>query len=154
MQRSLVGVIEFSTTAVLRFGVTRYPNEADLLVAINRLPYRGRNTNTAAALNLLRIAGQPGGRLNLRNGVPHIAILVTDGRSNNPRSTRVAAAALHRSGIYNQVYAVGVSGADQNELRVIANDPSRVFFTTNFDRQAIEALQKNLTQSVPCTGKL
>ena len=155
LQKSLVGVIEFSNTAVLRFGVTQYPNEADLLVAINNLPYRGQNTNTAAALNLLRITSRPGGRMNLRKGFPHIAILVTDGQSGNPDATRVAAAALHADGNYNQVYAVGMSGADQDELKVIADDPSHVLFTPSFGREAIEALVKNITQQLePCTRKL
>ena len=104
--------------------------------------------NTQAALNLLRTAGQTGGMLDLRPGYVPIAIVVTDGVSNNRNATLAAASALHASNIYAQVYAVGVSGADATELNAIASDPSLVFFTSNFDNAAIAALQQNLTQQL------
>ena len=82
----------------------------------------------------------------------HIAIVVTDGASSNLGATLSAASALHASNIYDQVYAVGVSGARMTELEAIASDPSLVFFTTNFDNAAIRALQSSLTQEL-CNSK-
>ena len=136
LQGSLVGVILFSTNANVEFGVTQHTNETSLISAIHNLPYRGGGTNTAAALDLLRTAGQPGGALNLRSGYTHIAALVTDGVSSDQQATLTAASALHSSNIYDQVYAIGVSEAvnvGEAELSAIASDPSLVFSTSNFD---------------------
>ena len=154
IRRSLVGVILFSSTARVHFPVTQHTAASTLLPALNPgLPYNGGGTGTDIALNLLQTAGQPGGALQLRPGHVHIAIIVTDGISNNPIATISAARALHASNIYNQVFAVGVSGADATELNAIASDPSLVFFTSNFDSSAIAALQQSVTQQL-CNSKL
>ena len=155
LQKSLVGVILFSSSPRIEFSVTQHTDEVSLLTAIDNLPYRGGGTNTAAALDLLRTAGQPGGALNLRNGYTHVAMIITDGRSSNQQATLTAASALHSSNIYDQVYAIGVSGAVATELNAIASDPSLVFFTSNFDSNSVAALEQSVTQQLmPCVGKL
>ena len=155
LQRSLVGVISFSDLASLNFGVTQYTDQTSLLSAIGRLPYRTGFTNTAAALNLLRIAGQPGGALNLRDGFTHVAILITDGESNRGNTT-AAAHELHASNIYTEIYAVGVDRADMDELSLIASERSLVFFDSDFDSAAIASLEQSVTEMLmPCIkGKL
>ena len=153
LQRSLVGVIQFSGSVSLQFGVTQHTDQTSLLTAISNLPYRGGGTNTAGALDFLRTTGQPGGALNLRDGFTHVAIVVTDGVSSSQSATLNAASTLHASGIYDQVYAVGVSGADTTELNAIASDPSLVFFDSNFDSAAIAALEQSVTQQLmSCIG--
>jgi len=153
IQRSLVGVILFSNDATIHFPITQHTDASTLLPALNPgLPYSGGGTDTFDALDLLRTAGGDG-RLGLRLGYVHIAIVVTDGASSNLGATLSAASALHASNIYDQVYAVGVSGARMTELEAIASDPSLVFFTTNFDNAAIRALQLGLTQEL-CNSKL
>ena len=154
LQRSLVGVISFSDDAFFNFGITQHTDQASLLTAINNLPYREGFTNTAAGLDLLRTAGQPNGALNLRDGFTHIAILITDGESNRG-NTGTAANALHAANIYTEIYAVGVNRADINELRLIASEPSLVFFDGDFDSAAIASLEQSVTeQLMPCIGKL
>ena len=134
LQRYLVGVILFSNTATIQFGVTQHTDKTSLLTAIDSLPYSGGNTNTAAALDLLRTAGQPGGALNLRNDSTHIAVLVTDGASTSPQGTPIAASALHESEIYDRVYAIGVtSQVDPDELNATASSPSFVFNIEDFE---------------------
>ena len=148
-QRSLVGVILFGSTASIHFPVTQHTDASTLLPALNPgLPYSGGGTDTNEALDLLRTAGQNGGALQLRPGFAHIAMVLTDGQSNNRGLTLTAASNLHASGIYDQVYAVGVSGAVADELNAIASDPSFVFFTSNFDNTAITALQQSVTQEL------
>ena len=155
LQKSLVGVILFSSSPRIEFSVTQHTDEVSLLTAIDNLPYRGGGTNTAAALDLLRTAGQPGGTLNLRNGYTHVAMIITDGRSNNQQATLTAASALHSSNIYDQVYAIGVSGAVATELNAIASDPSLVFFTSTFDSDSVAALEQSVTQQLmSCVCKL
>ena len=147
LQRSLVGVISFSDFASIDFGVTQHTDLNSLLLAIEKIPYRAGFTNTAAALNLLRTAGKPGGALNLRDGFTHVAILITDGESNRGNTT-AAAHALRASNIYTEVYAVGVDQADMDELNLIASERSLVFFDSNFDSAAISSLEQSVTQQL------
>ena len=138
LQRGLVGVILFSHTAIIPFGVTQHIDKTSLMSAIDSLPYRGGATNTEAALDLLRTAGQPGGALNLRNDSTHIAVLITDGASTSPLATSTATSALHESEIYNQVYVIGVTDAvDPDELNAIASNPSLVFNCVDFESLVI-----------------
>ena len=148
IQRSLVGVILFDGSARVHFPVTQHTVASTLLPALNPgLPYSGGGTNIAAALNLLRTAGQTGGALRLRAGYSHIAIVVTDGVSGRA-ATATAASALHSADTYDQVYAVGVGGADPVELNSIASDPSLVLFNSTFDSAAVSALGQNITQQL------
>lgn len=152
---SLVGVILFSTQAVVSFDVTRHTNKATLVDAVSKLQHNRGDTNTANALNLLLTASQPGGRLNLRKEHSHIAIVMTDGESTNTQETITAANNLHNSGIYHQVFAVGVGIASSNsEMLAIANPNSLVFLTT-FDAADIDRLIQRLIYKLSeCTGML
>ena len=154
LQKCLVGVMLFGDSARVYFPVTQYTDAATLLPALNSLPYKEGDTDTAAALNLLRAAGQTGGALRLRSRFNHIAIIVTDGESNNEAATFAAADALHMSGIYSQVYAVGISGADATELSVIASDPTLVFFTGDFSSIPTTTLEKSIAEHLPCESML
>ena len=153
-QNSLVGAILYDSSPSLEFGVTQNTNETSLLSAITNLPYSGGGSNTSAALDLLRTAGQPGGALNLRDGYTHNAIVVTDGGSTSQSDTMNAANALHAAKVCDKVYAIGVNMNNTAELEAIASDPSLVFSTTNFDSNIVTALQQNVTQMLmPCVRK-
>jgi len=59
-QRSLVGVILFSSTASIHFPVTQHTDASTLLPALNPgLPYSGGGTDTNEALDLLRPPARP-----------------------------------------------------------------------------------------------
>ena len=147
LQDSLVGVIVFSGSVSIEFNLQQHTSKATLLPAINPgIPYPTGGTNTAAALQLLLSSAQDG-TMGVRNGHTQIAIVVTDGRSNNRRRTTAAADALHAAGIY-QVYAAGLGGADIVELNAIASDPSLVFFTDEFDMDTVIELTENFTQTI------
>ena len=136
--RSTVGVILFSTTSHIEFNLQAHTNLSALRSAINELPYNGGGTNTAEALRLLLSTAQDG-QLGLRNGSLKIAIVITDGQSNDMSATFVAADELNSSNIFD-VYAVGVGNADQTELRRIASSPELVFFTNKFDINGLQQL--------------
>ena len=150
-RRSRVGVILFGSSARVHFPVNQHIDDATLLPALNPgLPYKEGTTDTATALDLLHTAGKPGGTLELRSRFEHIAIVVTDGKSNDQKATVSAANALHMSGIYSRVYAVGISEADATELSMIASNPSRVFFSGDFSSEAISAVGQRIIQQLPC----
>ena len=148
--RSAVGVILFSSTAHIQFNLQAHTNLSTLLTAINELPYRGGGTDTAEALTLLRSTAQ-NGELGLRNDSSKVAIVITDGRSNNQSATSLAAVELHNLDIFD-VYAVGIGGANQSELRRIASNPEFVFFSTSFSSASLQQIKDGILPQF-CIGK-
>ena len=148
--RSAIGVILFNDSAHIQFNLEAYTNPSTLLSAINRLPYSGGGTNTAGALRLLLSSAQ-NGTLGLRYDSSHVAIVITDGRSNNQTETLATANLLHVSNIFN-VFTVGVIGAGLMELQRIASSPEIVFFTSSLNSSSLQLLQNNIVPKL-CTGK-
>jgi len=147
-----VAVIRFASSASVIFGLTAHDNQADLLTAINNIPYTGGGTDTAEALNLLVSNGFIGARPEVE-GVPRVAIVVTDGQSNSQSATIVAAARVHAAEPAITVFAAGIRNFNLNELRVIASSPSSRFVITipNFSRTEVERLMQALRLEV-CQG--
>ena len=147
--RSAVGVILFASTAYIRFTLQTYTNLSSLLSAINQLPYSGGGTDTDKALTLLLSTAQ-NGTLGLRNDSSKVAIVITDGQSSDRSATLSAAAALHASNIFD-VYAVGVGGANLDELEGIASNPNFVFFTSFFNSTGLQLLKSRIIPQL-CDG--
>ena len=148
-----VGVISFSYSAIAQFYLNTYHDKATLLTAINNLPYTGGSTNTSDALDLLHQQGytQANGGRQQSQAVPRIAVVITDGYSNNYTATVSAATSVHNERI--TVFSVGVGGNVNNaELDVIASDPSHVLTLTGFDTSEFDALQTTITYEA-CTCK-
>jgi len=163
---SLAAVVLFARKATIRFSLTEHTNKNNFQQAVDNIKYdevKQTGTNIPSALNLLRIAGQDG-RLALRNGTVKVAVLITDGRPNlrhlnilNSQAkagTKKAATRLHNSGIYDQVYSIGVEEhrAIGKVLKDIANPPSLVFSITGFNTTLFQELTRKLTLSF-CNGK-
>ena len=148
--RSAVGVILYDDIARIQFNLRAHTSLFSLLSAINRLPYNGGLTDTAEALQLL-LSSARNGALGLRSSSSNVAIVITDGFSNNRRATSSAASALHASNIFD-IYTVGVGGADLTELRTIASSPEFVFFTSSFTSFSLQQLQQRIIAEL-CTCK-
>jgi len=146
---SLVGVILIGKQPTLQFTLTDHPNNSALRTALGEVPFLRSRTNTAAALRLLYNSALDG-RMGLREGFPHLAIIITDGISDDRRETEAASNELHTLGIFNRVIAVGIEGADTEELNIIASDPSFVIFTAEFTPEGLSEARQNLTLEV-CT---
>ena len=167
---SLVGMMLFARHSNVHFHVQEYTNEDDLTEAIDNIVYSEipeldrTGTNIPEALDLLRTAGRSGGELRLREDptTAKIVVFVTDGRPNtkdltgnsrqqDAQNTEDAAARLHESDVYDQVYAIGIRG-NKNinfvELEYIASDLSLVYIIDDFDEQLFESLRQNLTNAV------
>ena len=129
MQESLVGVIEYGTTALINFNLLEHTSSEILLPALNSVPFSNGGNDITSAINLLRISVQDG-RMGIRDGHYHVAIFVNDG-TDVSSADMAAADALHATGIY-QVYAVGTPGTNLNNLHYIATDPSMVFSINDF----------------------
>ena len=148
--QSAVGVILYSDDAHIQFNLQAYTNLSTLLSAIYQLPYSGGGTNTAGALTLLLSSAQ-NGTLGLRSYSSNVAIVITDGQSNNRSATLSAAKSLYASKLFN-VFAVGVVGANLTELQRIASSPDFVFFTSYFNSTSLHELQDRIVPELS-TGK-
>ena len=140
--RIAVGVILFDDTAHIEFNLRTYTSLNALLSVISELPYTGRGTNTFDALRVLSLTAQ-NGALGLRSDSSKVAIIITDGQSNNQSATLQAADALHASNIFD-VYAVGVGRAHLNELEAIGSSPEFIFLISSFNRNNLQKLQEEI----------
>ena len=150
--RSQVGVIVFSSSANVQFRLNTYSNRNSLTAAVNNTRYVGGGTNTADALTLLARQGFVGARP-IDEGVPRVAIVVTDGRSNNATAT-IRAAELLKQNKSLAIYAVGIGGANMEELNDIAstrNGEKLVYYISGFIADEVERLQEGLNEQT-CTG--
>ena len=164
---SLAAVVLFGDIAWIRFPLTEYTDMNSFRKAVDSIQFeevKRIGTNTPDALNLLRIAGQDG-RLGLRNDTLKLVVFITDGRPhlnhlNISRGqaiadTQEAATKLHDSGVYDQVYSVGIEGKRRSIGRVlnyIANPPSLVYHITGFNATLFQQLTQNFTLSF-CNGE-
>ena len=145
-----VGVIVFSSNADVEFPLQSHSDLSSLLSDIASIRYPGGNTNTSGALRLLLSTAQDG-RLQLRSNSLKVAIVITDGESNDPDATETAATRLHASNIFD-VYAIGIAGANQTELQLIASDPRFVLFTESFSNADLQQLQEKILPGL-CISK-
>jgi len=143
---SLVAAIVFSDTVEFEFGLQEHTSDTTLIPALRSLPFLDDTTCTADALKLLLSASQDG-RIGLRDGRAHIVIVVTDGKSKDQDDTEAAAKALHAADIY-EVFAAGLGDADEDELDVIASDPSLVFDSDSFDAETVSNLTDKIIEII------
>ena len=152
--RNRVGLITFATLVTVQFRLNTYQTRPSLLQAIARIPYSRGGTNTHAGLNTLisQFNTTFGARPRV-DGIPRIAVVVTDGRSNSHSATIAAAKRVHASNILT--YAVGVgSNLNMDELNAIATDPDSQYvrLLSAFNVNELRDLQELLSRQA-CTGK-
>ena len=155
--RTAVGVILYDDTAHIEFNLRNYTSPNTLLSAINQLPYTGRGTNTSDALRVL-LSTALNGSLGLRSGSSRVAIVITDGQSNNQSATLLEAARLNNATIFN-VFAIGVGRAHLNELEAIGSSPEFIFHISSFNnsnnlQQVREKILSQLHSGKYCTQNI
>ena len=124
------GLVQFSTGAVVRWGLDRYYDEVQLADAFLALRNDYGQTNMAAAFRQARenIFGRGGDRPTVSN----VAVIITDGRSEpDPTQTIPEANLLKQEGV--TIIAVGIGNqVDRRELDGIASNPNDVIVARNF----------------------
>ena len=132
-----VGVIRFATTPSIVIPLGSISTYAQLATAIRAITYTGGNTDTGAALNLLDTAFATA---RVSEGIPRVAAVFTDGRSNNPSATVQSAQAVHNDGITVFSFGIG-SGVSNAELVAIAsNGQQGVFTISGFSSDTFQAV--------------
>lgn len=137
------GVIVFANNPQTIFTLGDYTSKREVIQAIRELEHPNGDTHTGKALthSLEDFKKERGGRAALQ--VPQILMLITDGNATYPDNLPGPATALRDNGI--SVFAIGVEGATEKELKLIAGgDSSKVFYVNNF--KALETLYRNISE--------
>ena len=115
-----VGVVSYSNWAFLEFHLNQYKDKVHINGHIDEVLHYKGDTNTGSAISYMRevMFSEHNGA---RDGVPHIAIVLTDGRSNDPMFTQQEAAKAHADNI--AIFAIGVGhDISRYELEGIATE--------------------------------
>ena len=147
-----IGVMSYGSSNYFHFYLNTYSTKSAVLSAINAIPYSGGGTDTAGALNGVRTTGfsESKGARPASKGIPRVAVVITDGESNDYSATVTAANALHNASIIT--FAIGIAGANQNELNAIASQASYVSYISSFNVAQLSALQISISQEA-CVGR-
>ncbi|KAK6490585.1 collagen alpha-6(VI) chain-like [Huso huso] len=142
-----IGLIQYSGTPRTEFALNTYQTKEDNLQYIKTLPYKGGGTQTGLGLDFMlknHFTEAAGSRA--REGVPQVAVIITDGKSHD--NVKEAADAVKGSGI--TLYAIGIKDAELAELSEIASDPDDQFVYNVADFAALTGISQNILQ-VLCT---
>ncbi|XP_056010717.1 sushi, von Willebrand factor type A, EGF and pentraxin domain-containing protein 1-like isoform X2 [Ostrea edulis] len=140
--RVRIGSVPYSSSVHNTFQLNSYMSKSELKKKISEIPYDSGGTNTADAIKYVRIISFS--RSYSRSSVAKIAVIITDGRSNDKSKTLSEARALRNSGV--TIISVGVGdGVDASELRGMASKESYVFDVSTF--RALDSIRKKLTET-------
>jgi uncharacterized protein with von Willebrand factor type A (vWA) domain len=143
-----IAIITYSTKVRVEFDLKTYGTKEKLLNAINAIEYTFGDTNTADAIKMVRTRSFTP-FYGDREGIPNVAVIVTDGVSNINHYKTIPEAKLAReSGI--EIYAIGVGVSKTDELDAIAGQSGHRFDIENFEELEInlDSVYKSL-----CGGK-
>lgn len=133
-----VGFVAFSAYSHLEFDLDKYTSAQSLNRKIRYIQYRGGSTATALGLNTTALILNPANNHGARpasKGIPKVAILITDGKSNRYPLTYVVP---YIKSLGVQVYAIGIARPDVAELQFISSDPDNqhVFLLNSYNDAA------------------
>ncbi len=150
-ERTRVGVIQYSSSVNIEFHLNQYADKSSLQQAIANIIYLGGNTDTESALGVMAnesFREENGAR---KIGIPRVAVVLTDGRSQGPDRVRVPADRAREIDI--TIFAIGVtSNINEDELVAIANKPNSTFVFQVDDFDAITTIGATL-QDIACVRK-
>ncbi|KAJ7983920.1 hypothetical protein DPEC_G00369520, partial [Dallia pectoralis] len=140
-----VGIVLYSDQVSAQVFLNSFQEKTEMLSFIKMLPYRGGGTKTGEALEFARtniFIREQGSRK--QEGVQQVAIVITDGQSQDNVSS--PAAALRRAGV--TVYGLGIKDANEKELTQIASYPGtkHVFKVDSF--ASLKTLEIRLKNSL------
>ncbi|RXM31571.1 Coatomer subunit gamma-2 [Acipenser ruthenus] len=146
----IVAIVHYSDNPRIEFHLNQFKDRNSVLRAIRAVHYGGGNTKTGRGIGyVLKEVFQVS--VGMRQNVPHVLVLVTDGRAQD--DVAPPARFAHVLGI--RVLAVGVGSADVEELKkvVFPGNFKNVFFANTFDdfpsmeREFIDSLCKEASQT-------
>nr|KAG5712505.1 hypothetical protein BaRGS_011479 [Batillaria attramentaria] len=157
-----VADVVYSNTVQVEFDFDDYTDADDLKSRLLNTYKLDSTTNTHLALDEAAAILNDTAR-GARLGVKKVAVLVTDGRSNDYSSTLASAQGLKDQGV--TVFAIGVGNYNLDEIEAAASEPtcSHVFTLPGFTfiRSILKEIQKStceaslvFTENTPGTGQI
>lgn len=142
-EKTQVGIISFSTTVVPELSLGELRSKNEIIDKIMSIEFLGGNTNTGEALSYLREKAFKEAPSSSPNERPKIAIILTDGQSNDVQQTISEATKAKLEGITLFVIGIG-SQVDTMELEAIASKPTKTYMFSigNFD--ALDSIKDTL----------
>ncbi|KFR17770.1 Matrilin-2, partial [Opisthocomus hoazin] len=129
-----VGLIQYGSTVKHEFSLKTFRRKQDIERAVKRMMHLATGTMTGLAIQYaVNIAfSESEGARPLKQNVPRIIMIVTDGRPQDPVAD--IAAKARNSGIL--IFAIGVGRVDMNTLKSIGSEPheEHVFLVANFSQ--------------------
>ncbi|KFP07525.1 Matrilin-2, partial [Calypte anna] len=129
-----VGLIQYGSTVKQEFSLKTFRRKQDIERAVKRMMHLASGTMTGLAIQYaVNIAfSESEGARPLKQNVPRIIMIVTDGRPQDPVAE--IAAKARNSGIL--IFAIGVGRVDMNTLKSIGSEPHQehVFLVANFSQ--------------------
>ncbi|KAL1262547.1 hypothetical protein QQF64_005286, partial [Cirrhinus molitorella] len=142
-----IGLVQYSDTADTEFSFNTYQNKEGIIDHIQNLRYKSGGTFTGKALTfVLKEHFDKKAERRLQQNVPQIAIVITDGDSQDEVESQ--AQKLRQRGI--KIFAIGIKDANKAMLRQIASEPysQHVYSVTDF--AALQKISQSVTREV-CT---
>ncbi|NXH74257.1 MATN2 protein, partial [Hydrobates tethys] len=129
-----VGLIQYGSTVKQEFSLKTFRRKQDIERAVKRMMHLATGTMTGLAIQYaVNIAfSESEGARPLKQNVPRIIMIVTDGRPQDPVAE--IATKARNSGIL--IFAIGVGRVDMNTLKSIGSEPheEHVFLVANFSQ--------------------
>ncbi|XP_065920908.1 uncharacterized protein [Dysidea avara] len=128
-----VGLVIYGSEARLIFGLKHSYNKDEILSSIQSVEYLKSFTATGDAIRLMTTTGfteEHGVRASDR-AIPRVAIVLTDGESDNGQNVLEAAQSARNQSIEMLAFGIG-SGINESELLEIAGSQDRVFRIDTF----------------------
>jgi predicted chitinase len=143
-----VSIINFSTDADKVLNLLEGTDTQRVLNAIRDMPYKQGYTYTNLALKLAneKILNESLGMRPLKEGVPKVVMVITDGESTEPDQTLIEANKIKDRGF--NIISVGIGNTNINELNGIATSLSDVYYVSDFNKvlQIISSLSRTACQ--------
>ncbi|KAL2102658.1 hypothetical protein ACEWY4_001826 [Coilia grayii] len=140
------GVTVYADTPRMRIALTDYATMEEVLRAVEEMPYEGGGSRTGEALDFL--VESVFGPSIARDNTPKIAVLITNGRSDD--AIEGPAKAVRDSGI--SLFAVGVRNAAVAELQRMVTEPHEEHLLMSADFAYLDDLLLRLSRRICFTA--
>jgi len=143
-----ISIINFSDTPDAVLNLLNGTDLQTVLYTIRTMPYIQSGTGTDLALKMAneQILNESFGMRPLKEGVPKVVMVITDGVSNYPKQTLIEAQKIKDRGF--NIISVGIGNTNINELNGIATSKSDVYYVSDFNKvlQIISSLSRTACQ--------